>query len=99
MPRIRTPPPAPSSEARAHLLALIRSSAEPMPASAFARRLVAPFQIAASQLAPILDEYVAAGTLHLLPPKTAKGKPRYWDRDARAVGRATALEAVQNSDS
>jgi hypothetical protein len=97
MARINTPPLPVSLEARDHVLAVIRSSGEPLPAIALARLLVAPFQIGARQLAPLLEEYVADGKLHVVPPRTAKGKPRYWDRDPRAVGRAAALEAIEHA--
>src|SRR6476660_2596304 len=98
MAKSKTPPPPPSPEACEHLLTVIRSSVEPLPAVALARLLVGPFQIAARQLAPLLDDYVASGKLHVLPPKTGRGKPRYWDRDALAVCRAAALEAVERAD-
>lgn len=88
----------PSSEVHKQLLTEIRSTAEPLPAKSLAKLLVAPCRITEKQLAPILDEYVAAGTLHVFPAKTAKGKPRYWDRDAAAISRAAALEAMQHAD-
>jgi hypothetical protein len=91
-------PLLPSPEARAEVLTVIRSTAEPLAANQLAKLLPAPHKIAVGALAPILDEYVAAGTLRSYPPKSAKSKPRYWDRDARAIGRAAALEAMQNVD-
>jgi len=95
MVRIKTPPLPPSPEAREHLLTVIRSSAEPLPATALARHLVAPFRIAAKQLGPVLDECVAAGKLFVLPPKTAKGRPRYWNRHPLEFGRLAILKAVE----
>jgi hypothetical protein len=80
------------------LWTVIRSIVEPLPAKSLAKLLVAPWQIAERHLAPILDEYVASGKLRVFPAKTAKGKLRYWDRDAAAISRAAALEAMQRAD-
>ncbi|MSR58518.1 MAG: hypothetical protein EXS05_12830 [Planctomycetaceae bacterium] len=88
----------PSPEAREELLRVIQSTAAPLTATELVKLLVPPHQIAAKDLTPILDEYVAAGRLHKLPLATKTGKPRYWDRDAPAMSRAAAMEAVQGTD-
>ncbi len=95
MARIKTPPLPPSAEACEHLLEVIRTSVGPLPANSLARLLVAPFKITNRQLAPILDDYVAAGRLHVFPPKTAKGKPRYWDRDSVEFGRQAIISVIE----
>ncbi len=92
-------PLPPSPEARAEVLTVIRSTAAPLAARELTKLLAAPHKIAISDLVPILDDYVAAGTLRAYPPKSAKSKPRYWDRDARAMSRAAALEAMRRADS
>src|SRR5260370_42665558 len=92
-------PLRPSPEARDGLVTVIRSTAAPLAARVLAKLLPAPHKIAMADLVPILDEYIAAGTLCSHPPKSAKSKPRYWDRDARAMSRAAALEAMQKADS
>lgn len=89
---------APSPEAREEVLLAIRRSDEPLTASQLAKLLIAPHKLSATVLGPILDEYVAAGTLHAIPSASAKGKPRYWDRDINTLGRAAVLEAVQRAE-
>ena len=91
-----TRPPAP--EACENLLQVIRSTAEPITATALARLLAPPHRIAAAALVPILDEYAAAGRLHVLPPATARGAPRYWDRDATSLIQSAAQAAVQQAE-
>ncbi len=88
----------PSPEAREQVLTVIRSTAKPLPAKDIAKLLVAPYGIAEKQLVPILDEYVAAGTLRKFPGKSATAKPFYWDRDAGAITRAAILEASEHAD-
>jgi hypothetical protein len=89
-------PPAP--EARAELLAQMRASEAPLAARDLKKRLAPQHQMAAAQIAAVLEEYVAAGTLHELPGKSARSKPRYWDRDPRAVCCEPVVEAVQRAD-
>jgi hypothetical protein len=96
-PKVRPASP-PSPEAREHLLDIIRSTDEPLPARSLARLLVPPHRITTANLGPILEEYVAAGCLYRLPPASARGAPRYWDRDATALLRAAALQVVRQSD-
>ena len=47
--------------------------------------------------AQALTEWLESTRIQLraLPPKSAKSKPRYWDRDPRILGRSAVLEAVQ----
>lgn len=94
----RVLPFPPSLETREEVLKVIQHAGEPLAASALAKRLTGSPKIRAKELALILDECVVAGTLHQIPAKTATGKPKYWDRDARAVARAAVLEAMHNAD-
>lgn len=97
MGKTKNNPLLPSSpEARENLLAVIRSTNEPAPAKAIAKLLLAPHEIPEKQLVPILEEHVAAGALHKTVGKTAKSKPLYWDRDARALTRAAVVDAIQH---
>ncbi|MBS0201306.1 MAG: hypothetical protein JSS49_00295 [Planctomycetes bacterium] len=82
----RTPPPI-SQETREHLLTLIRSTTEPVTAAQVAKLLTGPHKLSEARVAPILDEFVAQARLKPIPPKTAKGKPRFWDRDSVELGR------------
>ncbi len=95
MARTKTQPLHPSPDACEHLLATIRSSAEPLPANTLARLLMPPHRIPARQLGPLLDEYVEAGKVYVLPPKTPRGKPRYWNRGALEFGRLAILAALE----
>ena len=87
-----------SAEAREQILTVIRLSAKPLTAKLLSTWLPAPHEIPEKRLSPVLDEYVAAGTLRAYPSKTGRGKPSYWDRDVAAIGRVAALETVQRAD-
>lgn len=94
MAKTRSAASPPSPEAREHLYNLIRTAAEPLTASQLAKLLVAPHKLSEIKLVPILEEFVAASRLHAFAPKTAKGKPRYWDRDAGELGRSLIAAAL-----
>lgn len=86
-------------EAREYFLTVIRTTAEPVTASQVAKLLVAPHKLTEAKLAPILDEFVASSTLRSFAPKTAKGKPRYWDRDVSVLSRSLILAAIEKKGS
>ena len=88
----------PSPEAHANLLSVIRSSPVPLMARSLAKLLEAPYEILEADLISILDEHVVAGRLYRYPPKTLTSKPRFWDRDALALNRAAALDAIHCAD-
>jgi hypothetical protein len=92
----KTPLP-PSIETREEVLRVIRDSKEPVLAAGIPKLIAEPHKITTAQLGPILEEYVAAGTLHLIPPAKAAGKPRYWDRDFAAEMRAAVLKSLQQA--
>jgi hypothetical protein len=92
----KTPLP-PSIETREEVLRVIRDSKEPVLAASIPKLVAEPHKITTAQLSPILEEYVAAGTLHLIPPAKAAGKPRYWDRDFAAEMRAAILRSLQQA--
>lgn len=94
----KTPAVPPSPEAREHVLFVVRTAAEPLSAKSLAKSLLEPYRIAETEVARILDDYVAVKRLHRYPPKTAKGPVRYWDRDLYAIGRAAVLEANQDAE-
>lgn len=91
-------PLAPSPEAREHVLEVIRSSSEPLAASAIGKLLSGPDKIAGKLLTALLEELASAGTLHRIPGKSASAKPRYWDRDPQALARAAVLKAIDGTD-
>src|SRR5262245_25816009 len=88
----------PAAETREHLLSVLRSSAAPLTARELKALLAPPHQIAEREIALTLEESVAAGVLRTVPPRTAKGKLRYWDRDPREVSRGLALEVVKAAE-
>jgi hypothetical protein len=94
----KAPVGPPSPETREQLWQLIRSTTEPLTAKALARRLLPPHRIGVAQLVPLLDEQVAAGGLFRIPPATAKGSSRFWDRDLSAVLRTAAVDLVRRTE-
>lgn len=91
-------PAPPTPEAREALLAAVRTTSEPTMAKPLAKLLPPECRMAEADLQRVLDEFVAARALIEYPPKTAKGKPRYWDRDAWALARDAALDALQHAE-
>jgi len=87
----------PSPEVREELLTAIRSSAQPLEATQIAKLFTGARKLSRADVASILEECLSTGILRQAPPKTPKGKPRYWDRDARELSRAAALQAIRNS--
>jgi hypothetical protein len=94
----RAPALPPSPEMCENVLLVIRTATEPLSAKALAKSLREPHRIAETELVRLLDDSVATKQLHRYPPKTAKGAVRYWDRDLRALGRASVLEAIQRAE-
>ena len=90
-----TLPPTP--ETRNSILEVIRTTSEPVTASQISKLLVAPNKLVEKKLTPVLDEFVAVGVLRLIPSATAKGKPRYWDRDLATVARAAVVATMQQT--
>jgi hypothetical protein len=98
------PAATPSPETRHHVLSAIQRTSEPVTVAEIAKLLVAPHKPTTAGLTGLLDELVTSGELQSVPPKTAKGKPRYWDRDVRELERARLavlrdriLQAIQSS--
>lgn len=84
----------PSPETREHLLSLFAATTEPITASQASKLLSGPHKLKEAEVIPILDEFVASAKLQAFPPKTAKGKPRYWDRGIDELARLTILATV-----
>jgi len=78
-------PPAP--EIRDAAISMIRKTPEPVTAKQICGLLAVLFKITEPVLLPVLDESVANGLLQAIPAGTARGKPRYWDRDLIEFGR------------
>lgn len=84
----------PTPEARGKLLQVVRSNVEPLPAAALAKQVPPPDQVSAAIAVSYLDAAVASGELFFYPPKTARGKPRYWDRDLAALTQQAVSQAA-----
>ena len=87
----------PTPESREAVWHTIRGSDKPLTTSQLAKLISAPHKLSAAVLGPMLDEYVAVGTLHLILPANGKGKPQYWDRDPNTLGRAAVLDVMQRA--
>ncbi len=87
------PPPA-AKEVREAALRVMRPTLEPVTAKQLAGLLASSFKLAETVFIPILDECVTSGELHAIPPATAKGKPRYWDRDLAEFGRGLIVRTL-----
>jgi hypothetical protein len=94
----RTPRPPLSPEERAELLDVVRKSNAPLTATQLHKLLTEPRKLGKAEVAPILEDFVAGGALHRIPPPTGKGNPSYWDRDVRAIARSAALDALHRAD-
>lgn len=91
----KKPVSPPSPETREHLLSLFAATTEPITASQASKLLTGPHKLKEAEALPILDEFVAAAKLQTFPPKTAKGKPRYWDRGINELARLMILATVE----
>lgn len=83
-----------SPETLDYVQSLFPQTVEPFTAAQISKLLVAPHKLTEAKLVPILNDYVSSSRLHTFPPKTAKGKPRYWDRDASEYGRVLIVAAI-----
>ena len=90
---------APSQETRDYVFQQIQQTSEPVTAGQVAKLLAPPHKLSEAKVTPILDEFVAAERLQTFPPKTAKGKPRYWDRDQNEFARSLILETLDKKGS
>jgi hypothetical protein len=82
-------------ETQEQVLIAIRSTSEPMTASQISKLLVAPHKLSEAKLAPLLEDFVETSKLRAFPSKTAKGKPRYWDRDSNEFGRQLIMGSLK----
>ncbi|SFI46743.1 hypothetical protein [Planctomicrobium piriforme] len=81
------------------LLEMVQGAEAPLPASQIARQVQLSRKVTEADVAPLLDEFVQAGTLHLIPARTGKGKPQYWGRDSKAVVTESLLAVLGQSES
>ena len=88
----------PTPETREAVLHAIGGSDQPLTTSQLAKLLAAPHKLSAAVLDQMLNEYVTAGTLHLIASAKEQGKPQYWDRDVNALGRAAVLDVAQRAE-
>ena len=86
-----------SEETRGVLLKLIRQSGQPQTAKQLAAQLTGPFKATAEQLIPVLDDFVAAGTLFTFPP--SRKQTPYWDRGLVEFGRVLIVQILDKKAS
>lgn len=82
---------------RTGLLLAVRDSREPLTVSEIIKRAAVPRRLKPAEATGILDHCVASGMLNAVPPRTAKGKPRYWDRDPNEIARGAILDLVRQA--
>lgn len=87
----------PSDAARAEVIRVIRDAPEPLFAKAISSLLSSPNELKEAQVQPLLQELASAGTIFELPGTTAKGKPRYWNRDWKLFKREIVESAIQRA--
>ncbi|MCY2966110.1 MAG: hypothetical protein NT069_21180, partial [Planctomycetota bacterium] len=80
---------------RAGLADALQAADAPLTALELAARIPGATSATEGDVAPLLEEGVAAGRLFRFPPKSKTGKPRYWDRDQIAASRAEILKFLE----
>lgn len=83
-----------SPETRDVLLKVIHRAEEPLTVAQLAKQMTGAFKATAAKLLPVLQELSAARVLHVFPPATARGTPRYWDRELHEYGRVRLLQSL-----
>lgn len=94
MPAKKVPAAPPSLETLEQVLTVVQSTAEPVTAGQLSKLLAAPHKLTEAKLTPILDEFVLGSRLKSFPAKTAKGKPRYWDRGVNELAQSLITAAI-----
>ena len=94
MPPKKSTAALPTSETLERVIAVIQGTSEPMTAGQISKLLVAPHKLSEAKLTPVLDEFVLTSRLKSFAAKTAKGKPRYWDRSVNELGRSLIIAAI-----
>ena len=87
MAKKKSVPLPPEHEIRDEAISRIQKTLEPVTAKQVSGLLAELFKISEPVLTPILDDAVVKGLVLSIPSATAKGKPRYWDRDLVEFGR------------
>lgn len=85
---------ADTPETREQILKVIQATPEPVTVAQVAKLLTAPHKFKEAQLTPVIESLASESQLNQLPPKTAKGKPRYWDRGLQDLGRILILALI-----
>jgi len=86
-----------SGDVSQELLRVVCEADQPLTSANILKQAATPRKIKAAEAIAILDQLVAVGSLHQIPPKTAKGKPLYWDRDPKHIASAAALSVVEQA--
>ena len=81
---------------KAATLEALHQTELPVTAKDLAPQLRGPYKYAEKHLVPILQEAAADGQITRFPPKTAKGKLRYWHLGHEEYGRRMLLQLLQS---
>ncbi len=87
-------PRPPIDEIRQELLKVVLAADEPLTVASISKLLSPTHKTSAKDLALLIEECAATGTLHRIPATTAKGKLRYWAHDAVEFGRRAVLRLL-----
>jgi hypothetical protein len=87
-----------SAEEQEEIIQLVLTAEEPLTELQFIKRCAFSRKVSEKEVAGILSEGAASGRIHRWPPKTAKGKPRYWGQDADQAQREAVLRVTQNME-
>lgn len=68
---------------------------QPLTSKEFLKRLSVPVKLTEPEVLPSLQAAVEQGKLFLIPAATAKGQPRYWNRDLISFGQQVVLDLVR----
>lgn len=98
MPKAAKASVPPTAEALHELRRLIDDAHEPKTAAELIKLLAPVQKLAGPQLDTVLREWIASGVLREYSPKTAKGKPRYWNRDLASLCQSAVQEAIQHAE-
>jgi len=88
------PQTPPSPNAIEKLMSAVRLANEPIPVATLIKSVDPPDRLSAKVATELLDQAVTRGELFSYPAKTAKGKPRYWDRNMTAIVNAAVMTGI-----
>jgi hypothetical protein len=98
MPKKKSVPLPAESEIRESAISILGKVHEPNTAKQICGVLKFACKIPEAVLVPLLEASIDEGQLHQFAPATAKGKPRYWDRDVIEWGKVQIEQLLQKKE-